>query len=130
MKANQEEILLLSYIYKKYKIDVKNQYYKGIYMQLNKIQLVVEPNEENDRILADFLQVNPTSIALTNSKIFTIEYDKADKNIQKAIVLHAQENMKEIMKKMNKFPDSTIYNIINHLETVNGAIDIAVVLAE
>lgn len=133
MKKDMIELWLLNYMNRKYKSsfeDIKNEYYKGIFLQMNKIILVVNPNEENDAKLEAILSKKATYVELTHSNIYSLEYDITDTYIQKAVVMLAQENLQKFMDRMNKFPNSFKGTIFNDIEKLNRELDAAIILVE
>lgn len=133
MKKDLIELWILNYITRKYKSsyeEIKNEHFKGVFLQMNKIMLVVNPNEENDAKLESMLSKKASYVELTNSNIYSLEYDISDSYIQKAVVLLAQENLQKFKDKMNKFPESTKMSIFRDIEKFNRELDIAIVLVE
>lgn len=133
MKKDLIELWILNYITRKYKRsyeEIKNEHFKGVFLQMNKILLVVNPNEENDAKLESMLSKKASYVELTNSNIYSLEYDISDSYIQKAVVLLAQENLQKFKDKMNKFPESTKMSIFRDIEKFNRELDIAIVLVE
>lgn len=128
MEKNQIEKYLIAYIAKTYKIDIKNEHVNGIFLHMNRLVISVDDNEENIARLESCFGVKASYIELTNHRLFNLKYEVNEPNIEKAVLLHAKDNLNEFLKKANKLPNGTKESVLNHIEMINGALDIALVL--